>query len=263
MARNIRFSDLLCVALPVWLLTGSHNTFELPLARRARHESPAKLQAAAPAMVPLGAGPEPCLRVLLRTVDITTSRHARAIATRELECLMSRKAIVFTIGFLASLGQATAADRAYRAADIVEHFAPKPQPAATRGLCIGTEEQCGQAAPKPRTSLGFDLVVNFDYNSDELTRSAKQNLDEFAKALKDERLATAGFAIEGHTDGKGTDSYNLDLSERRARAVVRYLQGKGVDTAKLAPRGYGKSKPKAADPLDPTNRRVETRLRVE
>jgi outer membrane protein OmpA-like peptidoglycan-associated protein len=53
------------------------------------------------------------------------------------------------------------------------------------------------------------------------------------------------------------------LSERRAAAVVQYLRGKGVDPGKLAPRGLGETKPKAADPLDPINRRVETRLRVE
>jgi outer membrane protein OmpA-like peptidoglycan-associated protein len=176
---------------------------------------------------------------------------------------MSKKAMIFAIGFLASFGQAVAADRAYTATDIVEHFAPKPRLGATRGLCIGTEEQCGQIAPKPRTSISFDLVVNFDHNSDVLTNSARANLDEFAKALKDDRLATAAFVVEGHTDGKGSDSYNLNLSERRARAVVRYLQEKDVDAAKLAPRGYGKAKPKAADPFDPVNRRVETRLRVE
>ncbi len=152
---------------------------------------------------------------------------------------------------------------AYSAADIIKQFAPAPSLGSTRGLCIGTEADCGQAAPKPRTDISFDLVVNFEYNSDELTKAAKQNLDEFAKALKDERLATAAFVVEGHTDGKGGDSYNLNLSERRARAVVRYLNAKGVDSAKLAPRGYGKARPKAADPFDPLNRRVETRLRVE
>jgi outer membrane protein OmpA-like peptidoglycan-associated protein len=176
---------------------------------------------------------------------------------------MSKTAMMIALGFLASFGQAAAADRAYTAADIIEHFAPKPKLGATRGLCIGTEADCGQAAPKPRTSISFDLVVNFDYNSDVLTNAAKANLDEFAKALTDDRLATAAFVVEGHTDGKGSDSYNLDLSERRARAVVRYLQQKGVDATKLAPRGYGEAKPKTADPLDPSNRRVETRLRVQ
>jgi outer membrane protein OmpA-like peptidoglycan-associated protein len=176
---------------------------------------------------------------------------------------MTKKAMFFALGFLASFGQAAAADRAYTATDIVEHFAPKPQLGATRGLCIGTEEQCGHVAPKPRTSTSFDLVVNFDHNADVLTKSAKDNLDEFAKALKDDRLATAAFVVEGHTDGKGSDTYNLGLSERRARAVVRYLQEKGVDDAKLASRGYGKAKPKTADPFDPANRRVETRLRME
>src|SRR5688572_6840758 len=127
-----------------------------------------------------------------------------------------RNATVFlALSLLMSAGGATAGDRAYKATDIIERFAPKPSLGATRGLCIGTEAQCGHSAPKPQANVSFDLVVNFDYNSDDLTSSAKQNLDEFATALKDERLAASAFVVEGHTDGKGADSYNLELSERR------------------------------------------------
>jgi outer membrane protein OmpA-like peptidoglycan-associated protein len=166
------------------------------------------------------------------------------------------------VAVLASVSTA-AADPAYKADDIVKQFANDL--GATRGLCIGTEAECAAAtaAPKVTSKATFDLVVNFDYNSDVLTTGAKRNLDEFAKALKDPRLSSAAFVVEGHTDGKGGDAYNLTLSERRAQAVVRYLNEKGVATAKLAARGYGKAKPKTSDPFDPVNRRVETRLRVE
>jgi len=75
--------------------------------------------------------------------------------------------------------------------------------------------------------MTFDLVVNFAYNSDTLTPSAKQNLDEFVKALRDPHLSTAALLVEGHTDAKGSEPYNLALSGRRAAAVVRYLGGKG------------------------------------
>lgn len=167
--------------------------------------------------------------------------------------------------FLASAGQPAVADPAYKAEDIVKHFAPAPDLGATRGLCIGTESECAKsvAPPKPTANATFDLVVNFDYNSDSLSSAARQNLDEFAKALRDARLSAASFLVEGHTDGKGSDGYNLSLSERRANAVVRYLADKGVDAKKLAAKGYGKLKPRANDPLDPANRRVETRLRVQ
>ncbi len=155
------------------------------------------------------------------------------------------------------------ADPSYRASDIIAHFAPQPSLGATRGLCIGTEAECARAAPKPKPAGGFDLVVNFDFNSDVLTPAARQNLDEFAKALRDERLAARSFVVEGHTDAKGSEAYNTDLSQRRANAVLRYLRDNGVDTSRLVAKGYGESKPRARDPFDPVNRRVETRLRVE
>ncbi len=54
--------------------------------------------------------------------------------------------------------------------------------------------------------------------------------------------------------------YNLDLSERRANAVVSYLASQGIDPSLLMPKGFGKSKPRVADPYSAENRRVETHL---
>lgn len=154
----------------------------------------------------------------------------------------------------------------YKRDDIVKHFAPGvPQLGATRGICTGTEAQCPKTGQltQPSQVDAFDLVVKFEYNSDVLTASARQNLDEFAEALKDPRLSSSGFLVEGHTDAAGPDTYNQSLSERRAAAVVRYLAGKGVESARLTARGLGESKPRVADPFAGDNRRVETRLRVQ
>ena len=176
---------------------------------------------------------------------------------------MNRNIVAFTTMALLLGSPAAVADPAYKASDIVDHFASGIELGATRGLCIGTEAECKVAPSRTKALAAFDLVVTFDYNSDVLTKAARQNLDEFAKALKDPRLSAGSFMVEGHTDAKGSDSYNLSLSERRAAAVVQYLSEKGVDTSKLAARGYGKAKPRASNPFDPANRRVETRLRVE
>jgi outer membrane protein OmpA-like peptidoglycan-associated protein len=180
-----------------------------------------------------------------------------------------RKKILFPVVAAAAvgLGQSAWAEPAsrpsYKASDIVSHFAA-PDLGPTRALCIGTETECAKnVVAKPKPASNFDLVVNFEYNSATLTKSARANLDEFAKALKDPRLDTSAFVVEGHTDGKGGDTYNLDLSSRRAASVVEYLKEKGVDTAKLEARGYGKLKPLGQDPLASSNRRVETRLRTE
>jgi outer membrane protein OmpA-like peptidoglycan-associated protein len=65
--------------------------------------------------------------------------------------------------------------------------------------------------------------------------------------------------LAGHTDGKGNDAFNQDLSERRADAVKRYLIARyELPTANLIAVGYGKSMLKNKDnPLAPENRRVQ------
>jgi len=145
---------------------------------------------------------------------------------------------------------------AYKADDVIKTFT-SPTLGKARSVCVGDETEC---PAKAQDQPSFDLLVTFDFNSDHLTSSARENLDQFALALKDPRLATQRFAIDGHTDATGSENYNLGLSERRAKAVVGYLEARGIDATKLVPRGYGKTKPRVADPFDAVNRRVETRL---
>jgi peptidoglycan-associated lipoprotein len=50
-----------------------------------------------------------------------------------------------------------------------------------------------------------------------------------------------------HTDSRDTEEYNQDLSQKRAQSVVQYLIEKGIETARLSPKGYGESNPKVVD----------------
>lgn len=169
-----------------------------------------------------------------------------------------RGMIFFAPAFLLLSAGLASADPAYTAEEVVDFFV-RQKLGGARAICVGTPDECGAAAkaaePKP-----FDMLVTFDFNSDRLTEDAKRNLDKFAKALADPRLTSASFEVDGHTDATGSEGYNLNLSERRAEAVVAYLGEKGVDVSKLKPRGFGKTKPRVPDPFDPQNRRVETRL---
>ncbi len=115
------------------------------------------------------------------------------------------------------------------------------------------------AADAPKSSDAYDLLVTFRLGSDELTSQARRNLDEFATALASPELANLSFAVDGHTDARGSESFNLELSQRRAASVVRYLTSKGVASNRLVATGYGEAKPMRIDPFDPVNRRVETR----
>lgn len=166
--------------------------------------------------------------------------------------------MVFAAGLFASASAgAFAGDAAYSPEDILKFFSSQE---ATRGICVGTEQECGFADKKP---AGFNLRLTFDKDSSDLTGEAKTNLDVFATALKTPSLSVATFSIEGYTDASGSDSHNKSLSDRRAEAVVAYLSQQGVDASKLKAVGYGEAKPVGSDPYDPANRRVETRLVIQ
>lgn len=101
-------------------------------------------------------------------------------------------------------------------------------------------------------------MVNFAFDSSNLTPEAKANLDKLAEILKN-NLDT-NINIYGHTDSKGTDAYNLSLSERRAAAVKSYLISQGVSSTRMLTMGVGEKEPVASNDTDAgraENRRVE------
>ncbi len=159
---------------------------------------------------------------------------------------------------------AQAQSPSYSASDIEAFFAPAVEgQVRTRAVCIGTSSACATdqaAAPDPG---GFDMLITFELGSDRLSRQAQENLAEFARAMTGEKLAKATFNIDGHTDARGTDAYNMELSNRRAEAVVVYLESLGVSRERLLAQGYGESKPKVDDPFAAINRRVEATIRLQ
>jgi outer membrane protein OmpA-like peptidoglycan-associated protein len=172
-------------------------------------------------------------------------------------------ATILAAAILASLAPARA-DPAYSAEKVVQTFLKQKDAlkgGKTRALCVGTAADCKkQEAAEAPPPVQFDLLANFEFNSDKLTPAARENLDQFAKALKDPRLAGSRFEIDGHTDAVGPEEYNQGLSERRADAVVSYLTSEGIDASLLMAKGFGKAKPRVANPYSPLNRRVETHL---
>lgn len=104
--------------------------------------------------------------------------------------------------------------------------------------------------------------VMFDFNKATLRPESEPVLTRAAAALK----ASPSLAIEvqGHTDNVGTDSYNAQLSDARAKSVMQWLVAHGVPASQLTARGYGKSKPVADNGSDAgraKNRRVELACR--
>jgi outer membrane protein OmpA-like peptidoglycan-associated protein len=115
-----------------------------------------------------------------------------------------------------------------------------------------------KATPTPRGLVLTLGDVLFDTGRAELNPGAGRKLDQLAQFLNEhkDRLVQ----IDGFTDSVGTDSYNEDLSRRRADAVKSALLSRGVDSARIGTVGYGKAYPVASNNESAgrqLNRRVE------
>lgn len=91
------------------------------------------------------------------------------------------------------------------------------------------------------------LVENvfYDYNESTLRKESYPSLDDLAALLIDNPYTV--IELSSHTDRIGSQSFNLQLSKRRAESVCDYLISKGIESERLVPVGYGKEKPKAVD----------------
>jgi outer membrane protein OmpA-like peptidoglycan-associated protein len=89
----------------------------------------------------------------------------------------------------------------------------------------------------------------------------RTTLDQVAQVLS--QYNQTYLDVYGHTDADGSDAYNQDLSERRARSVADYLTSRGVQSARIATRGFGETQPIASNATEDgkaQNRRVEIRI---
>jgi len=136
---------------------------------------------------------------------------------------------------------------------------PDKCPNTPRGTPVNPDG-CPKATPlfdEGRKTLILEGVF-FEFDKDALTLDSSARLDRVARSLHD--WPEVRIEIAGHTDWLGSDSYNLDLSDRRAKAVREYLVGRGVAASRINANGYGESRPIADNQTDEgrsKNRRVE------
>jgi outer membrane protein OmpA-like peptidoglycan-associated protein len=123
-----------------------------------------------------------------------------------------------------------------------------------------------QVGAEIQISLSGDVL--FDFDKWVIKKEAEVTLRKLAKAIKE--LNKKNVIIEGHTDSKGSESYNIELSHKRAEAVRDWLLSKGdLKSIKLQTKGYGESRPVAPN-INPDgsdniegrakNRRVEIKI---
>jgi len=98
-----------------------------------------------------------------------------------------------------------------------------------------------QMVPKQVSSGEYFIIksILFDYNSAQLNRDAQIEVEKLATLMQ--KNPSLYIEVVGNTDDLGTEEYNKKLSLRRARAVVDYLQNKGIDASRFVTKGLGES----------------------
>lgn len=104
----------------------------------------------------------------------------------------------------------------------------------------------------------FNSSILFGFDKSDLSADAKTNLDKLVVVLNS--YADTDIEIQGHTDSKGSEAYNQDLSVQRARKVSYYLTDQGIPSGRLNVKGFGETLPKYEN--DTSNGRTQNR-RVE
>lgn len=130
------------------------------------------------------------------------------------------------------------------------------------GKCVSKSGGAAASCSSPATEPGSPWApIRFDFNEHKLSESARGGLVTLADCIK---AQSAKVTLEGHADERGTEEFNLQLSNRRAAAVKRYLLDLGVKDSELDTVGYGENRP-AVQGSDETaysaNRRVELKKR--
>jgi outer membrane protein OmpA-like peptidoglycan-associated protein len=135
-----------------------------------------------------------------------------------------------------------------RALSVVgEPPAPPPPPPEKKRVEV-TEEK-----------IVINEKIQFDLDKATIRAESHGLLNEVVDTIK-KHTHIKKIAIEGHASAEGSDEHNLDLSDRRAKAVMQYLVEHGIPAGMLTAKGFGKSKPIADNDTEEgreKNRRVE------
>lgn len=107
-----------------------------------------------------------------------------------------------------------------------------------------------------------NLLINFKNNSAQIQRQSYPRIEKFSKFMIKNPARKA--EIAGYTDSRGSASYNLDLSQRRADAVASQIIKNGVSAKRITSKGYGEADPVASNKTAEgrsANRRIEAHVR--
>lgn len=134
-------------------------------------------------------------------------------------------------------------DRAYTIQAMADKYESNTYPVAkTKG---GVVNIAANLKPIKEIVKGPEIVLNeiyFEFDKSNITKEAAFELDKAVEAMKDNPELVV--MVKSHTDSRGSDKYNMSLSDRRAKSTVQYIISKGIDKSRISGQGYGESQPK-------------------
>lgn len=172
----------------------------------------------------------------------------------------NQNSLMYTLGLAMPLGKKYV-DNIAPVVPVVQEEEKEPEVIAEPAIEVISDDDDGDGVKNkfdkcPNTTKGvkvntdgcvetIDLNIKFDNNSADIKEIYNKKIDSFAKILIENKNLTA--VIEAHTDSKGSDSYNQNLSDRRAISVVNALKKYDINANRLRAIGYGESQPVASN----------------
>ncbi len=164
---------------------------------------------------------------------------SRALSARRMSTSAALTLLVFTFACRRAAAPAPAP------APVEQSAAPAPAPTPANDAPPAPNNTGAEDEARARARALLEQAVYFQFDRSELDASARETLDAKIGVLNTE--TTYQLRIEGHTDERGSDEYNMALAMRRATSVQRYLAGRGISVSRLEVVSLGEERPVCRD----------------
>ena len=179
--------------------------------------------------------------------------YMRSLGSKGANFAMGTAGLVFRLG-----GKSKKSEVIMPTEKIVEKVVEKE---VVREVPVETIREVYKEVPFEKTLAELMDNVTFDFDKADITKESESVLDEVANVLK--KFADKKFMICGHTDARGSDSYNERLSEARAKAVRDALVKRGVPEDMLFHKGFGRRTALVPASADDDTRRGDRKVVIE
>ena len=179
--------------------------------------------------------------------------YMRSLGSKGANFAMGTAGLVFRLG-----GKSKKSEVIMPTEKIVEKVVEKE---VVREVPVETIKEVYKEVPFEKTLAELMDNVTFDFDKADITKESESVLDEVANVLK--KFTDKKFMICGHTDARGSDSYNERLSEARAKAVRDALVKRGVPEDMLFHKGFGRRTALVPASADDDTRRGDRKVVIE